>query len=437
YGSTVQRTPGRRRAIKPASYIAKPHKLSILTGEMVDSHFNRRVSFDTITGGEPTDKNSLAFTLNIRHKGYQYKRRSRTFMVGVGENEYSEIALQWMLEELVDDGDEIICVRVIDKDAKVLNDRNMEKRQYQIEAKELLERIEVRNDNNRAVSIVLEFVAGKLHATFQRMIQMYEPVMLIVGTKGRSLGGLHGLMSNRNSFSKWCLQYSPIPVVVVRPTSKRLKKKKQRDADPTRQDYARILRESGIEEHETETASHCSNWEISNAPEVEAHAVAAALGLPAKFEPKLKPIYSEVITPPKLALSEKAHATASTPSQVGQNSQTLDTEDPLTITRSVSPSPAPSPTQVDCSESKIEDSLDNSGNENEELVETTSEILLVNDSGEKSHHVQSHTLYEEDSEASASTKNRIGSVGSVQSIDPNTEDVPATNEEKSVPSTIQ
>ena len=403
---------------------------------MVDSHFNRRVSFDTITGGEPTDKNSLAFTLNIRHKGYQYKRRSRTFMVGVGENEYSEIALQWMLEELVDDGDEIICVRVIDKDAKVLNDRNMEKRQYQIEAKELLERIEVRNDNNRAVSIVLEFVAGKLHATFQRMIQMYEPVMLIVGTKGRSLGGLHGLMSNRNSFSKWCLQYSPIPVVVVRPTSKRLKKKKQRDADPTRQDYARILRESGIEEHETETASHCSNWEISNAPEVEAHAVAAALGLPAKFEPKLKPIYSEVITPPKLALSEKAHATASTPSQVGQNSQTLDTEDPLTITRSVSPSPAPSPTQVDCSESKIEDSLDNSGNENEELVETTSEILLVNDSGEKSHHVQSHTLYE-DSEASASTKNRIGSVGSVQSIDPNTEDVPATNEEKSVPSTIQ
>lgn len=102
--------------------------------------------------------------------------------------------------------------------------------------------------------------------------------MLIVGTKGRSLGGLQGLMSNRNSFSKWCLQYSPIPVVIVRPTSKRIKKKNKRDADPARQDYIRILRESGIEEHETDTDSQYGNWEISNNPENEAHAVAAALG---------------------------------------------------------------------------------------------------------------------------------------------------------------
>jgi hypothetical protein len=29
------------------------------------------------------------------------------------------------------------------------------------------------------------------------------------------LVGFHGLGSNRNSFSKWCLQYSPIPVIIV------------------------------------------------------------------------------------------------------------------------------------------------------------------------------------------------------------------------------
>ncbi|KAL2068394.1 hypothetical protein VTL71DRAFT_16492 [Oculimacula yallundae] len=251
--------------------------------------FQHHVSFDNFAGGEGTAKNSISFTLNVKHRGYQRKRRSRTFMVGVDENDYSDIALSWMLEELVDDGDEVICLRVVDKDAKVVNDRNVDKKSYQEEAKKLMERIVSRNDENRAISIVLEFAVGKVHAVFQKMIQLYEPAMLIVGTRGRSLGGFQGLMTISNSFSKWCLQYSPIPVVVVRPTEKRTKKKKKRDADPSRQDYARILKESGLEVHETENGSTPSNFEETNTAEVEAHAVAAALGLPAKFDPAMKP----------------------------------------------------------------------------------------------------------------------------------------------------
>jgi nucleotide-binding universal stress UspA family protein len=286
-----------------------------LTDDSTNSRFQHHISFDNFASGEPTEKNTISFTLNVKHKGYQFKRRSRTFMVGIDENDYSDIALQWMLEELVDDGDEIVCLRVVDKDAKVVSDRNVERRQYQKEAKDLMQRIQDRNDDNRAISIVLEFAVGKVHATFQKMvsytssrrtrtgqglanmlnlqIQIYEPAMLIVGTRGRSLGGFQGLVSNRNSFSKWCLQYSPVPVVVVRPTEKRLKKKKKRDADPTRQDYARILKESGIDEHETQSGSQNSIFEASNDPKEEAHAVAAALGLPAQFDPTLKPLHKE------------------------------------------------------------------------------------------------------------------------------------------------
>jgi hypothetical protein len=112
--------------------------------------------------------------------------------------------------------------------------------------------------------------------------------MLIVGTRGRSLGGFQGLVSNRNSFSKWCLQYSPVPVVVVRPTEKRMKKKKKRVADPTRQDYIRILRESGIEQHETEAGTKNSIFEEANHPDVEAYEVAAAVGLQAGYDPALE-----------------------------------------------------------------------------------------------------------------------------------------------------
>ena len=142
-----------------------------LTEDATNSRFQHHVSFDNFSGGEPTEKNTISFTLNVKHTGYQYKRRSRTFMVGIDENDYSDIALQWMLEELVDDGDEIICLRVIEKDAKIVNDKNVERRQYQKEAKELMGRIQERNDANRAISIVLEFAVGKLHATFQKMVR--------------------------------------------------------------------------------------------------------------------------------------------------------------------------------------------------------------------------------------------------------------------------
>jgi hypothetical protein len=96
-------------------------------------------------------------------------------MVGLDENDYSDIALQWMLGELVDDGDEIICLRVIEKDSKMVSDRNLERRQYQKEARALLERIQAKNDDIRAIRIVLEFAVGKLHATFQKMVRTLLP----------------------------------------------------------------------------------------------------------------------------------------------------------------------------------------------------------------------------------------------------------------------
>lgn len=141
------------------------------------------------------------------------------------------------------------------------------------------------------------------------MLQIYEPAMLIVGSRGRSLGVFQGLVSNRNSFSKWCLQYSPIPVVVVRPPEKRMNERAKRDADLGRQHYARILMESGIDNHETTMCSNNSNLRASNSPDVDAHAVAAALGLPAMFDPTLKPINLDGSRPLRKMESGKSDAT--------------------------------------------------------------------------------------------------------------------------------
>lgn len=138
-----------------------------LTEDPENSRFQHHVSFDNFAIEEPTKRNTVSLTLNVKHQGYQYKRRSRTFMVGIDENDYSDIAVQWLLEELVDDGDEIICLRVIDKDSKMLSER---KKQYQAEAEALMKSIQKKNDYNRAISIVLEFSVGKVHTTFQKMV---------------------------------------------------------------------------------------------------------------------------------------------------------------------------------------------------------------------------------------------------------------------------
>lgn len=150
-----------------------------LTSDVANSRFQHHVSFDNFNGGEPTERNTISFTLNVKHRGYQFKRRSRTFMVGIDENEYSDIALQWMLEELVDDGDEIICVRVVKTDDNLTSKSSLRDNSHQTAAKELMERIQARNDENRAISIVLEFAVGKLHGTFQKMVWISKRHYLI------------------------------------------------------------------------------------------------------------------------------------------------------------------------------------------------------------------------------------------------------------------
>ncbi|KAH8178590.1 universal stress protein family protein [Sarocladium implicatum] len=246
--------------------------------------FQQHVAFDNLPIGEATKNNMPSLTLNVRHKGYQARRRSRTFMVGVDENAYSDYALQWLLRELVDDGDEVICVRVLERESR-LSDK-----QYVEDAQDIMRGIIAKNEGSRALSFTLEYAVGKLHATFQKLIHMYEPAMLIVGTRGRSLGGLQGLMNTRNSFSKYCLQYSPVPVVVVRPDEKRIKKKTKRANDLTRQTYVGMLQASHGKHEADSEASSTYELEVTNSPDEEAHQVAKVLGLPARFDPTIKPI---------------------------------------------------------------------------------------------------------------------------------------------------
>jgi hypothetical protein len=156
------------------------------------THYQRGVSFDTIDNQHASTE---AFTLQYKHCDYAASSRSRTFLCGTDAKDYSEYALEWMMDELVDDGDEIVCLRVIDKDAKTPQDTVYDRERYRKEAKQLLDSVILKNSQEeKAISIVMELAVGKVQEIFQRMVS--DP-----SVRHRSL--LTSIRSNSTSQRPW------------------------------------------------------------------------------------------------------------------------------------------------------------------------------------------------------------------------------------------
>lgn len=177
----------------------------VLTSQPRD-RFERHVGFDNVPIGEPSKKVPSSVVLNVRHNGYQPRRRSRTFMVGVDENPYSEYAVQWLLDELVDDGDEIICVRVIEKDMR------LSEKSYYSDAQQVMDGIMAKNSSNRAVAFILEYAVGKLHSTFQSLVSICEylcvPILCLVfltiyKNPDPTLSASHAGCGHPRAISRW------------------------------------------------------------------------------------------------------------------------------------------------------------------------------------------------------------------------------------------
>ena len=49
---------------------------------------------------------------------YKYNYTSRTFLLGLDYKDYSQYALEWGMQELFEDNDEIVILRVIDSGMK-------------------------------------------------------------------------------------------------------------------------------------------------------------------------------------------------------------------------------------------------------------------------------------------------------------------------------
>ncbi|KAF8752222.1 Universal stress protein family [Rhizoctonia solani] len=190
-----------------------------------------KVSFDTFEN--PSDAALDSFTLQASSEGYRRTRNTRVFLCAASGDESGMEALDWTLESLVQHGDELIVVRGFDLEdlEKQLHEEVRE------EAKELMKNILAKNleHEGRQLSVVVEFVAGKITSTIERLIALYRPDSLVVGTRGQT--GLVKTWSQAfltpgmGSVSRYCVSHSPVPVIVVRPERKVRKSMEKRRAD--------------------------------------------------------------------------------------------------------------------------------------------------------------------------------------------------------------
>jgi hypothetical protein len=75
--------------------------------------YTPKVSFDTF---ENPVASMFSFTLQVKSEGYRRTRNTRVFLCASSPDESGSEALEWSLESLVQEGDELIVFRGVDED---------------------------------------------------------------------------------------------------------------------------------------------------------------------------------------------------------------------------------------------------------------------------------------------------------------------------------
>ncbi|GAA6063215.1 hypothetical protein JCM10212_002437 [Sporobolomyces blumeae] len=190
--------------------------------------YRRRVGFDTFGAGTDLEGKAKAtgggtgvtysFTLGAKSAEFARTRWSRTFLVCTDLNEYSVNAVNWLLKSLAEDNDEVVVLRVIEPGSSAHNAWKSSMEEARDEAEDVLEDLMQRNADEKQMSLVVEFAIGEIEETIHRMIEIYKPDSLIVGTRGRPDSLFKSAFMG--SISRWAVARCPVPVVVVRPDDK-------------------------------------------------------------------------------------------------------------------------------------------------------------------------------------------------------------------------
>ncbi|KAI5480718.1 Usp (universal stress protein) family protein [Pseudohyphozyma bogoriensis] len=211
---------------------------AIESGRQSDESRGREGGPEAATPGSASSL-SLAPTF-VRRVGFDTMESSADLEssgnVNGGGTEYSTHALYWAINSLAEDNDELVIMRVIDPAEKEKPGTVEEARE---EAEGVMEQVMKKIGDERQLSLVVEFSIGPVEETIHRIIEIYKPDSLIVGTRGLPDSIWKSAMMG--SISRYCVAKSPVPVVVVRPEGKVRESLSRRIQDPKRRSYVSLL----------------------------------------------------------------------------------------------------------------------------------------------------------------------------------------------------
>lgn len=75
------------------------------------------------------------------------------------------------MDELIEDGDALICLRAVEKDSSIASDAGIETGTYRDEAQKLYDKVRTKSSQDgKSISLVVELAMGKVQDVIQRMV---------------------------------------------------------------------------------------------------------------------------------------------------------------------------------------------------------------------------------------------------------------------------
>lgn len=216
---------GNNESTDGSSVVGSHHISRTMTSTTHPTSFFRTPLF-TSTSSSSNNKNpsppleSLATThgltsyfVSSRHQDLRWTQNTRTFLFAYSPKEYSIIALEWLIQNLIQDGDELVCIKHHGANGNA-DDRRPAI--YQKEAELLLERILDIIGPDLKINIIVELGMGKVKTVVNKSLLLYQPSIVVVGTNQKSFSNL-SRVRYKKSVPSYLIAKSQVPVVMVTP----------------------------------------------------------------------------------------------------------------------------------------------------------------------------------------------------------------------------
>ena len=191
--------------MSPASEIKDP--ILKARPSMPRTHsMERGISFDTSPHGH-----QKSYTIKVKHPLFKFRRTNKTYLVGYNGDMESSKAVEWLFDEMIINGDTIVILQVLDEKIN----ESIDKRK----AEKNLAMFESLNQHFKKVRIIHQLAIGKARKAMSAAVEEYRPSMMVIGTHHYD-GKEHHRGFAKSSLSKHILEYSLVPVILVKPTYK-------------------------------------------------------------------------------------------------------------------------------------------------------------------------------------------------------------------------